>query len=203
MNKKSFVLYQDQGEVFNSLNDEQAGKLIKAIFDYSKGKESELNSVLTLAFIPIKQTLNRDNKKWRIIRKARKKAGRLGGLKRVENETLLHSKSSKIKQDQANQAVNVNVSVNDIYKKTSSNKKNLNFLRDLPIHELEELSKEFNVPPAKIKEKAIDLVYYCESHGKTYKNYEAFLKNAIRRDLTNLKNEEGGYISGETFNYPK
>ncbi len=64
MNRKSFVLYLDQKEIIDTLTDEQAGKLIKAIYSYCEGTDPELDPVLRLAFIPIKQTLRRDYEKW-------------------------------------------------------------------------------------------------------------------------------------------
>lgn len=65
--KKSFVLYSDQEETFKSLTDRQAGQLIKAIFDYHRGKEVKLGKTLTLVFIPFKQTFERDLIKWENI----------------------------------------------------------------------------------------------------------------------------------------
>lgn len=60
MTKKSFCLFCDCKEVFNQLPDEQAGQLIKAIFDYETGEEVKLNGLLNVAFIPIRQALDRN-----------------------------------------------------------------------------------------------------------------------------------------------
>lgn len=64
MKKDSFLLYTEQIEIFNSLTDEQAGQLIKAIYQYNKtGELPELNSILKIAIIPIKQQLDVNEKK--------------------------------------------------------------------------------------------------------------------------------------------
>lgn len=65
--KKSFILYQDQEETFDALTDERAGKLIKAIFDYTKGEQPKLSPGLSVVFISIKHSLNRDFEKWENI----------------------------------------------------------------------------------------------------------------------------------------
>ena len=53
--KNSFMLYLDQKDTFEALTDEEAGKLIKAIFKYEyDGEEEELDRILKMAFIPIK-----------------------------------------------------------------------------------------------------------------------------------------------------
>ena len=62
--KKSILLYQDQKEVFDTLTDEQAGKLIKAIFQYQENGESILDdSLLKIIMIPIRQAIDRNNEK--------------------------------------------------------------------------------------------------------------------------------------------
>ena len=65
--KKSFLLYQDQEEVVNSLTDAQAGQLFKAIFKYNKGENPQLDPILKIVFIPIRQALDRDEKKYQEI----------------------------------------------------------------------------------------------------------------------------------------
>lgn len=59
--KKSFVLYNDQEEIFSELTDEQSGMLIKSIFKYNKTGEFPTDPIIKLVFISIKQTLIRDN----------------------------------------------------------------------------------------------------------------------------------------------
>ena len=66
MEKDSFILFAEQKEVFDSLTDEQAGKLIKAIFQYEVNniEPGNENQLIKLAFIPINKEkyLNKDQK---------------------------------------------------------------------------------------------------------------------------------------------
>lgn len=64
-NKKGFMLYADQKEIFSELPDEIAGQLIKLVFSYvndENPKEDDL--LLKIAFTPIKHQLKRDLKKY-------------------------------------------------------------------------------------------------------------------------------------------
>ncbi|MGN0614203.1 MAG: DUF6291 domain-containing protein [Porcipelethomonas sp.] len=111
--KKSFVLYTDNAEQFQILSDEQAGKLIKAIFAYSENNivPDFADGMLTMAFSFIKGQIDRDSEKWEETRKKRAEAGRKGGRQSQANQANA-SFAKQIKQSQANQAVNVNVNDN-------------------------------------------------------------------------------------------
>lgn len=140
-NKKSFILYCDQKGVWDKLDDEQAGRLIKHIISYVNDDNPEAPDFITeLAFEPIKQSLKRDLKKYQDTKDERSRNGRLGNLKRYHNELYLkvqdksmtleaaeniaqgrkgsHSdskRSPKVANLAVNDSVNVNVSdsVND------------------------------------------------------------------------------------------
>src|SRR5690348_13562364 len=77
--KKAFILYQDQEEIFNKLSNEEAGQLIKAIFQYNNGETPKLEKLLDLVFTPIKQNLDRDTVKWNNAAERSRKNGLLGG----------------------------------------------------------------------------------------------------------------------------
>ncbi len=65
MNKEGFILYISHKDTFDVLTDEEAGKLIKCIFEYEKsGQMSDVDRTLKLAFIPIKQTLDNNREKY-------------------------------------------------------------------------------------------------------------------------------------------
>ena len=50
--KDSFILYTEQKEIFDSLSNEEAGKLIKAIYEYtSTDRVPDLDKILKVAFI--------------------------------------------------------------------------------------------------------------------------------------------------------
>lgn len=66
--KDSFILYQTHKEIFEALTDEQAGKLIKAIFEYEEnGTEIELDPVTKMAFLSIKISLRINQEKYENI----------------------------------------------------------------------------------------------------------------------------------------
>lgn len=128
--KKSFVLYTNNAEQFSMLSDEQAGKLIKAIFTYSKtAVVPEFDDgMLAMAFSFIKCHMDQDSEKWEETRKKRVEAGRKGGKQTQLNVSsdkqteanqanASFAKQSQAndfcdKQTEANQAVNVNDNVN-------------------------------------------------------------------------------------------
>ena len=84
--KKGFILYADQKEIFNQLTDEMAGKLIKHIFAYVNDENpiSE-DIIINLAFTPIKQQLKRDLIKFEETKEKRSEAGKAGANKRWQN----------------------------------------------------------------------------------------------------------------------
>jgi hypothetical protein len=107
-NKNSFVLYKDYEELFDRLSDEEAGQLIKAIFDYERsGELPELPRLLEFILLPIKNTLDRDSDKYDKIVEKRRKAGAMGGkvaqANALKNEQMLDNSSTRV----ANQADSV------------------------------------------------------------------------------------------------
>lgn len=81
--KKGFLLYADQKELFDQLTDEKAGELIKHIFKYVNDEDPESKDLLiNLAFTPIKQQLKRDLKKYEDRLDKKSISGREGNLKR-------------------------------------------------------------------------------------------------------------------------
>ena len=103
--KKSFVLYADQRAVFDKMDDEQAGKLIKHIFSFVNDEDPEGDFITELGFAAIKAQLKRDLEKWRETREKRVQAGAKGGKQKQAN-------ANKSKQNQTNVAVNGNVNAN-------------------------------------------------------------------------------------------
>lgn len=76
MDKSSFILYREYEEMVSALTDEQAGQLLRAIFAYTaRGEEAELEPVARVAFIAIRQQLDRDREKYEL----RCAAGKAGG----------------------------------------------------------------------------------------------------------------------------
>jgi hypothetical protein len=59
----------------------------------------------------------------------------------------------------------------------------ISYLSDIPQEKLKELTETYEASTSQVKKKALDLVNYCAAKGKTYKNYHAFLENALSKDF--------------------
>ena len=107
-NKKSFISYCEWQETFEELSDQDAGSLIKHIFRYVNDENPSTDNVLVkLCFIPIKQTLKRDLKKYETYIDKQKQNGAKGGRPKKTQKTQAFLEKPK-------KADSVNVSVNDI-----------------------------------------------------------------------------------------
>lgn len=78
MSKKAFLLYNDQKEIIDELDDEQAGKLFKAIYEYNVNNKIILKGALKIIFISFKTSFDRDSEKWEEISKKRSESGKKG-----------------------------------------------------------------------------------------------------------------------------
>ena len=121
--KKSFILYVDQKDLFNKLPDDIAGKLIKHIYSYvSDENPTSDDLIVEIAFEPIKQQLKRDLKLFEEKRVKRSEAGIIGANKRWQempndaNEWQTIANDSKRINGIAKIADNVNVNDNNIYR---------------------------------------------------------------------------------------
>lgn len=77
---KSFLLFNDLEEPVNSLSDEEAGQLFKAIFEYQNGGlKRELSPRVMLAFSFIKQQLDRSTEHYEAICERNRINGMKGG----------------------------------------------------------------------------------------------------------------------------
>jgi hypothetical protein len=110
--KKSFVLYCDLIHTFSELSDAKAGKLIKHILAYVNDQNPKTDDTLIkIAFEPIRQQLKRDLQNWEAERSKRSEAGKRGGInsgKSRRSKGVLQFAS----KNEANEADNVTVTVN-------------------------------------------------------------------------------------------
>jgi uncharacterized phage protein (TIGR02220 family) len=108
--KKSFILYVDQKDLFNKLPDEIAGKLIKHIYSYvSDENPTSKDLIIEIAFEPIKQQLKRDLKLFEEKRVKRSEAGKEGASKRWQPIANDSNRINGIAKIAVNDNVNVNV----------------------------------------------------------------------------------------------
>ena len=113
--KKGFILYADQKELFEQLPNDKAGELIKFIFSYVNDENPVTEDLLlNMAFTPIKQQFKRDLKKWELTREGRSKAGKASAeARRIKKEQELTKSTNveSVKQILTNPTVNDNVNV--------------------------------------------------------------------------------------------
>ena len=117
--KKSFVLYTDLIEITEELTNEEAGLLFKTILRYVNDLNPEIPKEIKLAFIPIRQDLKRDLKKYeaqveRITRINEERKRKKENQERNEVDTISHEVEGVNVNVNVND--NVNVNVNDISK---------------------------------------------------------------------------------------
>jgi len=112
--KKGFILYADQKELFEQLPNEKAGELIKHIFKYVNDENPTTDDlIINLAFTPIKQQLKRDLKKFEASRKQRSDAGKRSAKLRKEQREATDSTSVERASTKSTVTDNVTVKVND------------------------------------------------------------------------------------------
>jgi hypothetical protein len=130
--KKSFILYCDQWELFELLPMGKRGELISIIFSYVNDENPIVEDpLLKMAFTSIRRALKLDLQKWEQQHQRRVQAGSKGGKARANKAKQDQAMLSNAKQTQANQAVSVNgsvsvsvndtVNVNDIKKEREKN----------------------------------------------------------------------------------
>lgn len=208
--KESFILYNSFYEPIKALKNEQLGKLFRSIFDYTINGEITQDPEIVIAFMFIKNQIDKDAQKWQEEKNKRSEAGRIGGIQRALNKNqALSSKSkqcldelSKGKQTQANQGdnVNVNVNVNDngniissITTTTNINNSNNNiysyieenFNRTISPLEYEKISSWLNDYEENVIKYAVEKAVF--SNKKTFNYVNGILKNWKSSGYKNLK----------------
>ena len=82
--KDNFLLKTSQSKVFKELSDEDAGKLIKGIFDYVETKIVTLEGYLKIIFIPIKDEIDKNEEKYESVCEKNRLNGKKGGRPKKE-----------------------------------------------------------------------------------------------------------------------
>jgi hypothetical protein len=95
--KSGFLLYHDQRAFFCLLNDAEAKALILAVFDYetTRTEPGSISPAADMAFVAIRQTLDRNRVKHDAIVERRREYGRLGGLAKASLSQQELAKPSK------------------------------------------------------------------------------------------------------------
>ena len=108
--KDSFVLYTDQKAVIDKLSNEQAGKLIKAIYTYIETEKlPKLDMTLDLVITPFITTIDRDKKKYEEISKIRANASKSKQKKqKITNDNKCNDSDNDSDSDSDNDSDNNN-----------------------------------------------------------------------------------------------
>ncbi len=77
--KKSFLMYRDYGDVFESMSDEDAGLLIKALFAHEEGRDVALEGQIRATFMLLAKQLDRDRTNYEAMCERNRANGRKGG----------------------------------------------------------------------------------------------------------------------------
>ena len=136
--KDSFILYNSFYEPIKALKNEQLGKLLRAIFDYTINGEITQDNEIMVAFMFIKNQIDLDTKKWSEEKIKRSNAGKKGMQNRWNNKNndvknVITKNKSVINDitnitDNVNENENVNVNENVYNKNIYYSDKKLNDL---------------------------------------------------------------------------
>jgi len=185
--KKGFVLYADMQEVFEELDDKDAGQLIRHIFAYVNDENPVTdNPMVKISFIPIKKQLKRDLEKYEKVREKRSIAGKKSAESRQQTSTKsTHVKS--VEQTSTKSTVNVNdnvnVSVNDNVTVNVKDIKYKNILlselknSDVPNQNYYDITIAFyNLFKANLKELGINTTTISKAKGKWIDNIRLLIE---------------------------
>lgn len=128
MAKDSFILYLEQKQIFEMLTDEEAGQLIKAIFEYEDtGQLISLDKSLQIAFIPIRSALDRNKEKYeKVVERNKKNIEKRWQKENTKNTTGkngIQKNTKNTDNDNEHEHDNEHVNDKDIDKKEKSKKR--------------------------------------------------------------------------------
>ena len=116
--KDSIIFYFSHYNIIKKLNDEQLGRLFRALFEKQLGNEVVLENDIEMAFDFINNQLLVDNEKYNQIALKRSMAGQRGGAPKGNKNACKNnqtSKTSKNKQNKLNDNENDNENDNDLF----------------------------------------------------------------------------------------
>lgn len=169
--RKSFIVHIDSLNVLESLTNEQAGELFKAIWHYQTNQETEISPIVNIAFTPFKHQFIRDYEKYVNTCKRRAEAGSKGGKQKVAN-------ASKSKQKVANVADSKSKSKNDI-NKFIPNDASKDAVRD----------KYPNITQKQAMSLIDDFKDQAKNRTKPFKDLQSGFRNYLRRGFIKIEDE--------------
>lgn len=113
MDKETILLYMSIKSSIDMLTDEQAGQIFKAILDYQESGEYSLEGIMNAVFAPIKEQIDYNNKKWKLEKEKRSRAGKKGMAKRWGKEKDDISDDNNVITDDKSVITNDNTLITD------------------------------------------------------------------------------------------
>jgi len=163
--KKSFVIYSEWKDLFETLEDEKCAKLIRHIFRYVNDENPELSDpVLIPVWLILQPVLKRDLKKWENQIEQRSQAGKKSAEQRQRPSTTVN-------ENQRPSTVNVNGNVN------------VNVLNRQTVYESLRRATPKSFSDARIEEEVSKFINYYS--GKEVKN----IGSACNNWASNMKDE--------------
>lgn len=93
--RESFVFYSDFFETLFALPESECVKVLRAIREYMHGGDYPLDGAAEVAFIPIRQTMDRDNEKFEKVCEQRSIAGkRSSEMRRLQGD--IHTQATNV-----------------------------------------------------------------------------------------------------------
>lgn len=198
MQKTAMLLPYEFEPIFKSLPLEQAGLLILALYQYEhKEVEPDFsdNEILQFSWkTHIKPKVDEYKEKYKKTCEARREAGSKGGKSNQEKQKQAKQANATFnkqnEQKVANQAdidgdrdidIDIDKDIKEKYKKEKPVKHKHGQYKNVLLSddELQKLQTEF---PIDWQKRIENVSEYCASHGKTYKDYLATIRNWARRD---------------------
>lgn len=205
MSDSGFYCYTEYGEKFQRMTDAQFGRLIRSVMQYkATGQVPDIDDlVIGMAFDVVKTDIDKQSE----VYKKRAEAGRKGGQAYKPTE----AEASKSKQTEANPSegkpAEQEEAKGDRKEKKRKEKKILNTDIEggsrgeentpsrhrygayghvlLSDHDITALDAEYGHD--RVKEAITYLDNYCESNGKTYKNYAQAMRNWVFKAVQEQK----------------
>lgn len=121
MSRKSFVLYTEWEDAFDSQPNDVAGELIKAIFDYVRSEEIPQtdNGIVNAMFSILRPAIDRNIGKYDAAIEQRKEAGKRSAEKRKINSTTVNDRTRAC-TDSVSDSVSVSTKVDEESRKKDS-----------------------------------------------------------------------------------
>lgn len=183
MGKDNFILQNSHKDLFNTLTDSQAGKLIKAIFQYEEsGEIPNLSPATQMAFVSIRGTLDKNAEKYAKVVERNRENGKRGGRPKKEEKPKKASGffGNPTKPKKADNDIYINkTKLNNLYNYIRGKEENFENFTDADRRSLQYLLNTFELyaeddssfPSMVIFELKLKIYAIAEIYKSSYKGY--------------------------------